>query len=123
MTACTGPIRHQDGGTDADTESVTQRVAAALVETGVIIPELGALDEHLRPLVVDADGYELTADNLRSALGITGDVSLDNVQQNQTVYNRCLTDLPDLPGGGQGRPRHQPRSAHLRIARSKCSMT
>ena len=94
MTACTGPYPSQDSEKDVDAEGVSQRVAAALVEAGVIIPELSALDEHLRALVVDADGYELTADNLRSALGMTGDVSLDIVQQNQTVYDRCLTNLP-----------------------------
>lgn len=94
MKACTGPYPSQDSEADSDARGVNERVAAALIEAGVIIPELSALDDHLRSLVVNADGYELTADNLRSALGISGDVSLDNIQRNQTVYDRCLTDLP-----------------------------
>lgn len=94
MAACTGPYPPTAGDPPAEAKDVAQRVAGAIDKAGIVIPQLAALDEQLRRRIVEIDRYELTADNLRSALGISDDVSLDNVQQDQTVYDRCLSDLP-----------------------------
>lgn len=71
-------------------KSVAERVDIVLERTSIVIPELDKLEPQLLKLVVDASGYQLNAANLRAALGIAGSVSLDHVQNNETVYEYCL---------------------------------
>lgn len=86
-------------------ERVPERLDVLLDRTSVVIPTLAAVcDSHLRKLIVAANRYELTADNLRSALGVSGDVSLDQVQDNDTVYAYCL----DEPGAYLAAVRQDP---------------
>ncbi|MFF0726047.1 hypothetical protein [Streptomyces sp. NPDC004134] len=86
MPAFTGPQ-------PAD-ERDPERLDEILRRASIVVPELKPLKEDIRKRVVDANRYELTADNLRSALDITGDVSLEKVHGNPTVYAYCLDDLP-----------------------------
>jgi hypothetical protein len=71
-------------------KSVAERVDIVLERTRIVIPELDKLEPQLLSLVVDANGYQLNAANLRAALGIAGSVSIDHVQHNETVYEYCL---------------------------------
>lgn len=74
-------------------ERLAERLDVMLERAGVVIPRLDEVrDVRLRELVVAANRYDLTADNLRSALGITGEVSLDQVQRTDTVYRYCLNE-------------------------------
>lgn len=80
---------------------VPERLHALLKDGHVVIPDLRPLGTRLQRLVVSAKGYDLTADNLRSALGIadggTGhptSVPLDVIHDNDAVYAYCLEHLP-----------------------------
>ncbi|WP_173130507.1 hypothetical protein [Kibdelosporangium persicum] len=73
---------HQD-------DAVADKVVALIKKAGVILPGLAGLDEAIRNRVVHEHLYLLTADNLREALGVTGDVSFDRVCQNADVYALC----------------------------------
>jgi len=65
-----------------------------LGDVGLRVPDLSAVHKTLREELMKARLYELTAANLRTALGVTGDVSLDRVRSNEDVWKRCLDD-PD----------------------------
>ncbi|WP_141788019.1 hypothetical protein [Oryzihumus leptocrescens] len=78
--------------TEAHDESVTRTVATLLEQADVSVPDLEAVHETLREQVVDRNLYRLTAPNLRAALDLTGDVSLDRVRANKTVYQYCLAN-------------------------------
>lgn len=69
---------------------VTQTVATLLRRASVVLPDLAPLDNRLRALVVENNRYKLTANNVRAALDITGEVTLDHVKSNQSVYDYCL---------------------------------
>lgn len=76
-------------------DRVPERLDALLQRAGVVIPELEKVCKgRLHQLIVNANRYELTAANLRSAVGISGEVSLDRIQANETVYQHCLDHLP-----------------------------
>lgn len=87
---------HPDEPTEHPAERVPERVPERLNEllarARVVIPELRVLGDRLRRLVVHANRYDLAAGNLRSALGVTGSVSLDTVQDDETVYAYCLDE-------------------------------
>lgn len=70
-------------------DAVVAKVVALIKKVGVVLPELAGLDEAFRDRVVHEDLYLLTADNLREALGVTGDVSFDRVRENADAYDRC----------------------------------
>jgi hypothetical protein len=59
----------------------------------VRLPSIEKIHEQLKSLLLKNNLYELTAGNLRAALGITGEVTLDRVRGNDAVYQYCLTDL------------------------------
>lgn len=84
-------------------DGVPERISVLLERAGVVIPDLRELGERLHQLVVNANRYDLTATNLRSALGLTGGsptggrakaVPLEVVQGNETVYGYCIDQLP-----------------------------
>jgi hypothetical protein len=66
----------------------------------VILPSLAPLSGDIRDLVVEGNRYDLSADNLRIALGLADSdpVSLEALTDaeagNETVYSYVLADLP-----------------------------
>jgi hypothetical protein len=72
------------------TQNVIEKVVTILDRAGVLIPDLSVLDSGLRTLVVNRNRYTLTAPNLRAALGINGDVSLDRIRENTGIYEYCF---------------------------------
>lgn len=62
----------------------------------VVIPDLSVLNDQVLQLVVNLDRYEVTADNIRKAASITGEITLDAVSASSTkVYDFCLLNLAD----------------------------
>lgn len=68
-------------------------VVTMLRRAKVLLPSLSGVHEALRTLIVDNNLYELTAENLRTALNVNGQVTLDAVRHNDTVYQYCLSNL------------------------------
>lgn len=79
--------------TEPHPASELDTVVAMLRRAKVRLPSLGGVHEELRTLIVDNNLYELTADNLRTALNINGPVTLDAVRDNDTAYQYCLSNL------------------------------
>jgi hypothetical protein len=77
-----------------DPGSAADSVVALLERAEVLLPSLEDVYEGLRQEVVKKDLYELTATNLRAALGITGEVSLDRARSSDAVWRHCLAN-PD----------------------------
>lgn len=91
MPAFTDP--HTVDATVSPAGRVPERVDVLLDRAGVIVPDLAkVLDRRLHDLIVAGKRYQITADNLRSALDVTSSVSLDEVQNNETVYAYCLDE-------------------------------
>lgn len=57
------------------------------------VADLEAVSKGLRGLIVDAKNYELTAANMRAALGTTGPVSLDHVRKKARVWEYCRDNI------------------------------
>ncbi|WP_280336375.1 hypothetical protein [Nocardia wallacei] len=70
-------------------------VVTMLRRAEVLLPSLDGMHEEMRTRVVDHSLYELTAENLRSALDISGQVALDSIRSNDTVYQDCLANLDE----------------------------
>ncbi|WP_395695262.1 hypothetical protein [Nocardioides sp.] len=92
---------HPDDPAEHPAERLPERLSVLLERANVVIPNLRLLGERLRHLVIDESRYELTADNLRTALGTTRDrpgrpkgVPLEAVHRNDTVYAFCIRQLP-----------------------------
>lgn len=75
-------------------ESDLHTVVTVLEGAEALLPRLEDVHEQLRALVVEKNLYELTATNLRSALGITGEVTLDQARGSDAVWRYCLAN-PD----------------------------
>lgn len=62
---------------------------------GLLVPSLRPLSNRLRLLVVEEGAYELTADNLRAALGIDDDqpITLDRIHSKEAVWHRCRDNV------------------------------
>lgn len=67
-------------------------VVTMLRRSDVLLPSLDGVHEELRTLIVGNNLYELTAENLRTALDITGEVTLDRLYDNDTVYRYTLSN-------------------------------
>jgi hypothetical protein len=80
--------------TDRQGPGGTSRIVTFLREFNFEVPELGVVCDRLLKELVRHNLYKLTAPNLRSALDVTGNVSLDRVRVSDVVYDRCLSD-PD----------------------------
>lgn len=70
-------------------DSVAAKVVAFMEELGAVLPELAILDNAMRDCIVHHDLYRLTADNLRVALDVSGDISYDRVREHPDVLDRC----------------------------------
>lgn len=81
-------------------EKLPQRLNVMLRRGNIVLPELAPLSDEIRVLVVEGNRYALTADNLRSALGLedSDPVQLETLTEggtgNETVYAYALADLP-----------------------------
>jgi hypothetical protein len=78
---------------EAHSTAEQEAVVAMLRRAGVLLPTAAGVHEDLRTLIVENSLYELTAESLRAALGVSGAVTLDAVQANAAVYAYCLTNL------------------------------
>jgi hypothetical protein len=78
---------------EAHSTAELEAVVAILRRAHVLLPTPAGVHEDLRTLIVENNLYELTADSLRAALGVTGAVSLDEVEANAAVYAYCLANL------------------------------
>jgi len=79
--------------TEPHPHSELETVVTMLRRAEVLLPSLDGVHEELRTLIVNNSVYELTAENLRTALDVTGEVSLDRVRNNDTVYRYCLPNV------------------------------
>lgn len=79
--------------TEPHPRSELNTVVTMLGRAEVLLPSLDGVHEELRMLIVDNNLYELTAENLRTALDITGEVTLDRLRDNDTVYQYSLPNL------------------------------
>jgi hypothetical protein len=79
--------------TEPHPRSDLDTVVTMLQRAEVLLPSLDGVHEKLRTLIVDNNLYELTAENLRTARDITGEVTLDRIRDNDTVYQYCLPNL------------------------------
>ncbi|MGW0177211.1 YobI family P-loop NTPase [Rhodococcus sp. NPDC003322] len=79
--------------TEPHTRSDLDSVVAVLQRAKVLLPSLDGVHEVLRILIVDNNLYEMTADNLRTALNVAGEVTLDRIGDNDTIYQYCLSNL------------------------------
>jgi hypothetical protein len=70
-------------------DDVVARVAAIADEATAVFLELAPLDGKVQGKIISRDMYRLTADNLRVALGLTGDVSVDRIGVDADVYGLC----------------------------------
>ena len=85
-------------GHDAEepSERPLERVATLLHRADVTFAELGPLRPDVLERVVAGSHYRLTADNLRTALDLSGDASIamEAVRADENVYEYCLISLP-----------------------------
>lgn len=79
--------------TESHAKSELDTVVTILRRAEVLLPSLDGVHEELRTLVIDNNLYELTAANLRTALDLSGEVTLDRARDNDIVYQYCLTNL------------------------------
>ncbi|EYT62422.1 hypothetical protein H483_0110505 [Dietzia sp. UCD-THP] len=71
---------------------------------GMIVPTLQPLSAPVRRRVVEAGMYELTAANLRAALGLGSEeaVTLDRISEDEDIWRRCLEDIDGYLGAVNG---------------------
>ena len=72
------------------------RLAALFRDAGIILPELTPLSERVRRAFVRLGSYEMSAANLRAALGEGVGLALDEVREasREHVYSKALSELP-----------------------------
>lgn len=73
----------------------TDRVFEFLEAVGLVVEELSALNAPLRERVVGARMYAINVTNLRVALGIESEPTLDAVRTNSSVWDFCRTRISD----------------------------
>lgn len=73
----------------------SDRIYPFLRRTGLVVPDLRALSPELQEPIIEDGAYELTASNLRTALGIGEDVppTLERIREHDAVWKRCTVDL------------------------------
>lgn len=81
--------------THDQSQTRTEITFAFAERAGFVITDLGVLSSGLRQLIVDEHLYDLSADNLRVALGIEGAVTLDEVRKNHSVWAYCRENIDE----------------------------
>ncbi|MBM7506467.1 hypothetical protein JOE61_000281 [Nocardioides salarius] len=78
------------------TETTAERVFAFARRASLKVANLGALERNpaLRDRVIGARAYELSATNLRSALGVEGPVGVEEAKGKDDVWAYCAASLP-----------------------------
>lgn len=84
--------------------AAARRVAELFKTMGISVPDLSLLSDSARPAFVRQGLYDLTFDNLSSALG-DGDLSLEVIREKspQHVYPKVLGELPAYLSAIDGR--------------------
>lgn len=77
------------------TTEQTDQIFSIMAAADVFVADLQDLSEQLRSRVVAAHMYEITAPNLRLALGIDDAPSLDEVRRKPDVWKYCQTRIED----------------------------
>ncbi|SFO06761.1 hypothetical protein [Amycolatopsis rubida] len=72
---------------------VLDTVVLILQRAEISLPNLYGVHDELKTLLVDNNMYDLTAENLRAAVDLDGQVTLDEICGNHTVYQYCLANL------------------------------
>ncbi|WP_156959383.1 hypothetical protein [Nocardia sp. BMG51109] len=85
--------REMPAFTESSPVAEQKTVVTMLQRVRVRLPSLDGVYEELRERIVYHSLYELTADNLRTALAINGQVALDSLRGNDAVYHYCLDNL------------------------------
>ncbi|WP_143466530.1 hypothetical protein [Lentzea kentuckyensis] len=75
-------------------DATAEKLVLLIREVSTTLPKLAGITDAVRKTVVREKLYDLTADNLRAALGVAGEVSFDRTRENSDVYELCL-DNPD----------------------------
>lgn len=73
-------------------DATTRAVVEMLDRSDILLADIEPLSAAIRAVVVEKHLYEITADNLRTALAVTGEVTLDRVRDDSKVYDYCLTN-------------------------------
>ncbi|MEV6644483.1 hypothetical protein [Amycolatopsis sp. NPDC051371] len=76
--------------TVAQPAPLNAKVVEFVKKAGVVFPGLAEISDDLRDEVVRERLYLITAENLRIALGIDEDVSIDQLRADANVYEFCL---------------------------------
>jgi hypothetical protein len=82
-------------GADDPSERPLERVTELLRRFDVTFAQLAPLRSDVRARVVAESRYQLTADNLRTALGLpdTGSIAMEEVRADEDVYENCSQNL------------------------------
>ena len=79
--------------TEPHSDSQAEVIRDIAARCGVQVQRLADVPQPLRRLLVAAHRYDMTANNLRAALGVEGSVALDSMVNNKVVWIHCTTDL------------------------------
>ncbi|WP_139228908.1 YobI family P-loop NTPase [Blastococcus tunisiensis] len=78
--------------TSAQDDSRVQTIVALVNRADVLVADLSTVHETLRAQLVAHSLYQLTAPNLYTALGAPRTISLDQVREDDVVYEYCLAN-------------------------------
>ncbi|WP_344690758.1 hypothetical protein, partial [Blastococcus jejuensis] len=78
--------------TSAQDDARVQTVVALVERADILVADLSTVHETLRAQLVAQSLYQLTAPNLYAALGAPRTISLDQVRENDVVYEYCLAN-------------------------------
>lgn len=80
--------------TDTTSAATASEVAAVVDAAGLSLPNLAALSDPVRAAIVDVEQFDVTRDNLLTAIAPATELALDALQQSSIhVFNRALSDL------------------------------
>lgn len=80
----------------------TERVLSFVKAAEILVPDLNNLAEPLREKIVAEQMYQLTTSNLRIALGIEGDPTLDEVRKKVDVWLYCNENVDEYLAAARG---------------------
>lgn len=80
--------------TDADRGATASEVAALVDAAEISMPMLATLSNPVRAAIIGVERFDVTRDNLLTAIAPSTELSLDALQQSSDhVFNRALSDL------------------------------